>query len=84
MELTNQQMFRWADSCETTYPGEARSRWRNIALALNQGNGFFYITDPKKGFVGYRYGLAASEYLSGFGQGWHFKLVAGVLIELEE
>lgn len=83
VELTNQQVFRWADSMEA-YPGEARSRWRNIAMALNRGNGFFYITNPKNGFVGYRYGLADSEYLSGFGQGWHFKLADSVLIELKE
>ena len=82
VELPAQQMFRWADGPER-YLGEARSRWRAIALALNQGGGFFYITDPENGFVGYRYGLDGSEYMSGFGQGWPFKLVDGVLMELK-
>ena len=82
VELSAQQMFRWADSPER-YRGEARSRWRAIALALNQDGGFFYITNSENGYVGYRYGLDGREYMSGFSQGWHFKLVDGVLIEVK-
>ncbi len=80
VELTHEELFRWARA--PLDRNEQHRRWRNIAYAIQFPVAVFYITNPKCGYVGCWYGLEPHEYLSGYTDVpvW---LVNNVLEELE-
>mgnify|MGYP003408584688 FL=1 len=81
VELTPHELARWARAHVDVY--ERERRWRCLAFAmLNGGPGVFYITNLIGGWVGYRYGLEAHEYMSGFCD-WPVALVDGKFLECQ-
>lgn len=65
--LSPEEIFKWADKASTY--NLRLSRLRAVATTILFPDGIFYRTRPDGGFIGYRYGLAGSEYLSSFTNG---------------
>ena len=65
-KISIQEMYRWAEAAPE--PGNQLHRWRLIALAMQHPRWIFYRTAPveQPHWIGCRYGIQASQYLSGF------------------
>jgi hypothetical protein len=64
IQLLPHDMLIWANSAHTI---EVRlRRFMLIAVTTQHDRVLFYITDPKGGYIGARYGLEGGDYISGF------------------
>jgi hypothetical protein len=65
MRLQPYMLLHWAHSA----PDADQRYQRMVAIAgtTQHPRVLFYITDPKGGYIGARYGLEPDQYISGFG-----------------
>jgi hypothetical protein len=64
IELTSEDMLKWADSGNTL--DIKLHRFRSIALATQLENYVWYKTNLAGQYIGCRYGIKSNEYLSGY------------------
>lgn len=74
-------MLEWAEKASNR--DEKLKRYMAIALTTQHEQVMFYITDPKGGHIGARYGLDPGDYTSGFSTK-KAKLVNGSLVDTKE
>jgi hypothetical protein len=79
--LLPHEMLNWASHGKNIE--ERLHRYMMIALTAQKDRVMFYVTDPKGGAIGARYGLNPDEYFSGFTTR-KAKLVGTSIIDTEE
>ena len=62
VQVSPQAMLNWA----SLDPKEYAQRMAAIAITIQFDKVLFYVTNPKGGYIGARYGVEGHEYMSGF------------------
>ena len=65
VQLLPETMIEWAYAAPNA--DERFNRMTSIAMTTQYDRVVFYITDPKGGYIGARFGTYPEEYISGFG-----------------